>query len=97
MNSRTNSPMKPLRRVLDLLDGVRPGADGYTALCPAHDDTNPSLSVSERDDGKVLIKCFAGCDTQEVVEALGLEMRDLFPRTSFRSRKRGGKHYGPHA
>jgi hypothetical protein len=97
MNRRTNSPTKPLPLVLDLLDGVRPGTDGCIALCPAHDDVNPSLSVSEADDGKVLIKCFAGCETQEVVEALGLEMRDLFSRTRTTSRRRGGKQHGPHA
>jgi hypothetical protein len=78
--SRTNGSTKPLQQVLELLEGVRPGTNGYTALCPAHDDTKPSLSVSEADGGKVLLKCFAGCDTQDIVEVLGLDMTDLFPR-----------------
>lgn len=47
------------------------------ALCPAHDDRNPSLSI-KADDDKLLLKCFAGCSTEEVVAALGLELRDLF-------------------
>jgi hypothetical protein len=51
---------------------------GRTWLCPAHDDRNASLSVSEGDDGRVLVKCFAGCKPEEIVGALGLEMRDLF-------------------
>jgi hypothetical protein len=50
----------------------------YKGLCPTHGDRKPSLSVSEGDDGRVLIKCFAGCATEEVVAALGLEMKDLF-------------------
>ena len=66
--------------MLDLLEGVRPGTDGYTALCPAHGDNRSSLSIAEGDDGKVLLKCFAGCNTEEIVEALDLDMADLFPR-----------------
>ena len=46
---------------------------------PAHEDRSPSLSVRELDDGTVLIKCFAGCGASDVVTAVGLELRDLFP------------------
>jgi len=49
------------------------------ALCPAHDDHNPSLSVSLGQDGRILIHCFAGCRPEDVVAALGLKMSDLFP------------------
>jgi 5S rRNA maturation endonuclease (ribonuclease M5) len=45
--------------------------------CPAHDDRNPSLSVSTK-DGKVLLTCHTGCSNEDVVRALGMEMRDLF-------------------
>ena len=41
-----------------------------TARCPAHDDHNPSLSVSEGKDGKLLVHCHAGCGQTEVIEAL---------------------------
>ena len=37
----------PLERVLARLDGVEEGHGYYKALCPAHDDRNPSLSVKE--------------------------------------------------
>ena len=50
---------------------------GFVAKCPAHDDKSPSLNVDEA-DGKVLLKCQAGCDTRDVVSALGLSMTDLF-------------------
>lgn len=46
-------------------------------LCPAHDDQNPSLAVSNG-EGKVKLFCHAGCDTRSVVDALGLSMADLF-------------------
>ena len=47
--------------------------------CPAHDDRNPSLSVSMADDGTCLLKCFAGCSVKEITDAVGLTMKDLFP------------------
>ena len=72
----------PLERVLNRLENVRPGSNGWIALCPGHDDNRRSLSVGETDDGRVLLKCFAGCEVGEIVSALDLEMRDLFPRAS---------------
>lgn len=70
-----------LERVLARLEGVE-GRDGcYKALCPAHDDHNPSLSVrevAENGQEKVLLKCWAGCDTEAVLEKLGLGWKDLF-------------------
>jgi hypothetical protein len=76
--------MKPteIERVLDALraHGCNPkrSGDGYAARCPAHDDVNPSLSLGEGDDGRILVHCHAGCDTSAVLGALGLEVRDLF-------------------
>jgi len=64
--------------ILSRLAKVRPSGKGYTALCPAHEDKNPSLAVSEGEDGKILLKCFTGCLTESVLKAIGLEMRDLF-------------------
>lgn len=53
----------------------------WQALCPAHDDKTPSLTITECSDGTVLIKCWAGCHANEIVKALGLELKDLFPCT----------------
>jgi len=64
---------------LNLLgEDVRPSGNGWTALCPAHEDRNPSLSVSLGADGKILLKCFSGCTTEAVCAALGIGVRDLF-------------------
>jgi hypothetical protein len=54
------------------------GRGQLEAQCPNHDDRQPSLSVTEGDDGRVLLHCHAGCEPEEVVHALGLEMKDLF-------------------
>lgn len=50
--------------------GGRWSGSGGTARCPAHDDHNPSLSVSEGQDGKLLVKCHAQCDQSAVWGAL---------------------------
>jgi hypothetical protein len=70
--------MKPVEKVLGRLEGARQSNGSWKALCPAHEDREPSLSVTEGGDGRALLKCFAGCDTEKVVAELGLEMSDLF-------------------
>ena len=63
--------------ILDLLDGVRDISGGWQAICPAHDDKEPSLSISNK-DGKTLLHCHAGCSTAEIVKSLGIDIKDLF-------------------
>lgn len=63
--------------ILPKLSKVKKTATGWLALCPAHQDKTQSLSVSSA-SGKVLLKCFAGCDASNIVSRLGLEMKDLF-------------------
>ena len=66
--------------LLDRLEGVRlTGPRGWVARCPAHGDKTPSLSIRELPDGRALVHCFAGCDTHDVLAAIGLSLRDLFP------------------
>jgi hypothetical protein len=60
-------------------DGVRSDGAGWMACCPAHDDHTPSLSIDLGDDGRVLLYCHAGCPTEAVLEAAGLEWADLYP------------------
>jgi Protein of unknown function (DUF3631)/Toprim-like len=66
-------------RLLGRLEGVRRSGKGWTARCPAHEDRQPSLSIAEGEDGRLLLHCFAGCPVERVVAAVGLELRDLFP------------------
>jgi 5S rRNA maturation endonuclease (ribonuclease M5) len=69
---------------LALLDGVRrqdgAGTPRWSARCPGHDDRHASLSVVEGKDGRILVRCHAGdgCTVDEIVAALGIELRDLF-------------------
>lgn len=67
-------------KLLERLDGLRAhGANRWMAKCPAHADRSPSLSIRETHDGVVLIHCFAGCNPGDVLAAIGLRVRDLFP------------------
>ncbi|HDS0929332.1 TPA: virulence-associated protein E [Pseudomonas putida] len=69
-----------LDKVIHRLEKVKPTATGrWKACCPAHNDKHPSLAITETSDGVVLLKCWAGCTTKEIVTAIGLELRDLFP------------------
>ncbi len=69
----------PILRTLEALPRARTTAGGrWRACCPAHDDSTPSLDWRLGDDGRVLLTCRAGCETEAVVEALGASLADLF-------------------
>ncbi|MEE9422588.1 DNA primase [Candidatus Vondammii sp. HM_W22] len=77
--------------LLSLLEKVRRTGDGkYIACCPAHDDSDPSLAVTDLPDGRILIYCFAGCSPGAVVESLGLSLNDLFPDGGIAQHMHGG-------
>ncbi|MEE4384049.1 MAG: hypothetical protein V2J02_18775 [Pseudomonadales bacterium] len=71
----------PIDRVLARLDGVRSTRDGeWRAFSPFQEHRRArTLAVKECGDGSVLLHDFAGRDTREVLQALGLELTDLFP------------------
>jgi hypothetical protein len=57
---------------------VRRNGNGcHMAKCPAHADSNPSLSIRE-DNGRILLHCFAGCSVEAICAVAGVGIRDLF-------------------
>jgi hypothetical protein len=65
---------------LALLSGVRSaGKDRWIARCPHHNDRKPSLAITKGDRVPILLHCFAGCDPDQIVAAIGLELSDLMP------------------
>lgn len=67
-----------IEQLLQHFSGVKHTGDGqWQALCPAHDDQRPSLSIGV-DGRKILIRCHAGCPLDAVLEASGLAKRDLY-------------------
>lgn len=61
------------------LPGCKKTSNGWLVKCPAHDDSTASLHIKQAEDGRILLHCFAGCDTREIVTALGLTFADLRP------------------
>jgi RecA-family ATPase/5S rRNA maturation endonuclease (ribonuclease M5) len=64
--------------VLPKLEKVTKTEKGWSARCPAHSDKKPSLSISKGTDGKLLMFCHAGCDFDQIVQALGINEREQF-------------------
>ena len=68
-------PSKPVALVLSRLENVIETSSGWTARCPAHDDSMNSLSVGEGSDGRALVHCHAGCEFNDVVAAMASDTR----------------------
>ena len=75
-----SDPFELVRQRLEQYGLRMNGPDRGRACCPAHGGTNRSaLSVGRGDAGTVLLRCWHGCDVDQVAHALGLELEDLFP------------------
>ncbi len=75
-----NSPIDLVLARLESFKLRQHGRDRWRACCPACGGNNGSkLSIGEGDNGAVLIRCWAGCEVDQVAGALGLELSDLFP------------------
>ena len=78
--------MRPIDLVLNKAENAQRSGEGWLVSCPlpyhgkGRGDRNPSVDVTEGDDRQALVYCWAGCMTDAVVRAWGLEMRDLFVR-----------------
>ena len=71
----------PAETILSRLGHIRETGNGqWLACCPAHDDKSPSLSIRELSNATVLINCLSGCETADVLNAIALEFKDLYPR-----------------
>ena len=77
----------PIDNVLGRLENViETGKYQSRAKCPVHQKTNSqsrTLSIREAQDGQVLLCCHAGCDYAEVLSAIGLEKKHLFPPETY--------------
>ncbi len=80
MTTRKQASSHRIDILLSRLEGVRnTGPSQWIARCSEHDDRRPSLVIRELDDGRILLHCFAGCDTASILSAVGLDFTDLFP------------------
>lgn len=58
--------------------GAKRVGSSNLAKCPAHEDKTASLSISEGNDGRILLYCHAGCEVEDIASAMGLTMGELF-------------------
>jgi hypothetical protein len=69
-----------LEIMLSRLNKVRKSSNNsWMATCPAHADNSPSLSIKDVGDDKLLLNCLAGCATEDILGALGMEWADIMP------------------
>lgn len=61
-----------------LVEARPTGTGKWQALCPAHNDRAPSLSIRDVQNGRVLVHCFAVCSVDAILSALGLSRHDLY-------------------
>jgi len=76
---------KPINLILSKLENVKGSSftGKWTARCPCHDDKKNSLSITETSNGRTLMKCFAGCPTENVMASMGLSMSALFEKKEY--------------
>lgn len=90
--------MKPIDGVLKCADNVRRVGSSWLVSCPVpghgkgRGDVNPSVSVSEGDEGRALVECKAGCKSEEILAEWGLTWADLFEHHNGH-RRRGSYTY----
>ena len=67
--------------LLSRLDGVKScGHDKWVALCPAHADKTPSLSIRQLEDSRILINCWSGgCGAIDILNSIDLNFQHLMP------------------
>ena len=76
--------MRPVDKVLERAQNARKTGNSWLVSCPlpshgqGRGDKDPSVSVCEGDDGRALVRCKVGCETDAVVSGWGLTMADLF-------------------
>ena len=88
MSSATFNPK--LDEFLSKLEKLTKTKNGWESCCPGHDDQRPSLTITEGQDGKILLHCQSnGCEPANIMQCVGMSARDLFlPRASPLSGKR---------
>lgn len=67
---------------LSKLQSVKKNGNNWSAKCPCReDDENPSLSIGQGDDGRVLVTCHRGipCSLEEICSHVGMTVSELMP------------------
>jgi hypothetical protein len=66
----TGLTFKDIAQIARILGKAHPYGQGWTCLCPAHDDRTPSLSIALGQSGQLLLHCYAGCPFDQILQEL---------------------------
>ena len=71
----------PIETLLSRLDRVQQTrSNSWKSRCPAHNGDGQSLVITDKDNGYILIHCFAHeCEVSDILSAVGMSVGDLFP------------------
>tara|TARA_B100000768_G_C11278327_1_gene377136 strand:- start:1601 stop:2068 length:468 start_codon:yes stop_codon:yes gene_type:complete len=76
-----------IQDLLNKFDQVRESGNGqYSCRCPAHEDKSNSLGIKQGDGDRILLNCFAGCNTSDILSAVGLSFKDILPSNEHTSK-----------
>ena len=65
-------------RIVELTKATSTGrGEQHSGLCPAHNDSSPSLSLTLTED-RILINCHSGCSIDQICNCLRIRKSDLF-------------------
>lgn len=68
-----------LEQVVERFGGGKRAGAGYKVRCPAHEDKEASLSISLGRNGRILLKCHAGCTWDDIIRVSPIDARELAP------------------
>ncbi len=85
-------PINLIISKLETFGQVKKQGNGYICHCPAHEDKKSSLSITEQED-KVLLHCHAGCESKDILRAISLTWKDLYPNEGHKISERSLKTY----
>ena len=80
----------PIENLLSRVDSPKKGskAGQYFAFCTHQVNRKErKLSITERTDGSLLLKCWGGCDFYEILMNLGIQAHELYPPRNLSGRE----------
>jgi putative DNA primase/helicase len=65
-----NANLVNAQSIANKLGSAKRSGNGWITNCPAHEDNHASLSITDDTNGKILLKCHAGCSQGDVIGEL---------------------------
>lgn len=74
-----NRPFIGFDNFISYMPKAQRSGDTARFCCPAHGGKSRSAAARVMPDGSIRVKCFAGCETIEILQAVGLTWLDIIP------------------